>query len=134
MRSCRTPTAQQKRIQPYASPVPSRCHPGKYGSRISEHRIVDRLQAIERAMNRRQRILKACGAIEQHYAVIFADAAVGKALLVGGIGRSALRAQEQALLARDLVERGGDILVRHRDRKAFALAHRAENKKISDRL
>src|SRR3954464_11612548 len=33
--------------------------------------IIDRLVSIERAVYLRQRIFKACGAIEQHHAVIF---------------------------------------------------------------
>jgi len=33
---------------------------------------------IERAGNRRQRIFKACSAIEQHHAIIFCDTAVGE--------------------------------------------------------
>ena len=85
-------------------------------------------------MHRRQGILKARGAIEQHHAITFADAAVGEALLVGGIGRSAFGAQQQALFARDIVECSGNLLVGDCDGKTLALAHRAQNEKISDRL
>src|SRR5207249_8863709 len=68
-------------------------------ARQSELRVVDRLMSIERARDRRQRIFKPCGAIEQHHAIIFRHASVGEALLVGGVGRSPLGTQQQALLA-----------------------------------
>src|SRR3954464_1804863 len=55
--------------------------------RLLEFRVVDRLVSIERSRDRRQRILKPCRAIEQHHAIIFRDASVREALLVGGIGR-----------------------------------------------
>src|SRR6266404_5389593 len=41
-------------------------------------RVVDRLMAIERARDRRQRVFKACGAIEQHHPIIFRHASVGQ--------------------------------------------------------
>src|SRR5216684_6247961 len=107
---------------------------GDAALRILQLRVVDRLMAIERARHRRQRVFKACGAIEQHHAITFADAAVGEALLIGGLGCSPLRTQQQALFARNFVERGRNLLVRHRNRKTFALTNRAQDKKISDRL
>src|SRR5947209_10329997 len=50
-------------------------------------RVVDRLVTIERAVDFRQRVFKACGAVEQHDPITFVDAAIGEALLVGGVGR-----------------------------------------------
>src|SRR5713226_5092704 len=50
--------------------------------------VVDRLETIERARDRRQRVFKPGRAIEQHHAIVFRDAAIGEALLVGGVGRS----------------------------------------------
>ena len=63
-----------------------------------------------------------------------ADPPVGDRLLVGGIGRRALGAEQQALLRRDLAPGLGDRLVVDRDREAAALAHRAQDQKIADRL
>src|SRR5258705_13989656 len=99
-----------------------------------EFRVVDRLVTIERARDRRQRILKPCRAIEQHHAIIFRDATVGEALLVSGIGRSALRAQQQALFARHFIERSRNLLILDRNGETLALAHCAQDQKISDRL
>src|SRR6202048_5071298 len=97
-------------------------------------RVVDRLMAIERARDRRQRVFKPCRAIEQQPPIIFRDAAVGETLFVGGIGCGALRAQQQAFFARDFVQRSRNFLIRHRDGKTLALADGAEDKKIPDRL
>src|SRR3954468_1185675 len=69
-----------------------------------ELRIVDRLVAIERPVYRRQGVFQTGGAVEQHHAIGLADAAVGEAVLVGRVGRSAFGAQQQPLLARDLVQ------------------------------
>src|SRR3954471_22117205 len=99
-----------------------------------ELRIVDRLVAIERAVDRRQRGFQAGGAIEQHHAVTLRDASVGEAVLVGGVGRSAFGAQQQPLLARDLVQRRRDLVVVDSNGKALALAYRAQNEKVADRL
>src|ERR1700716_3757061 len=58
-----------------------------------EFRVIDRLMPIERACDRRQRVFKPCGAIEQHHPVVFRNAPIGEAFLVGGIGRRPLRTQ-----------------------------------------
>src|ERR1700687_1151226 len=50
-----------------------------------QFRVVDRLVAIERAGDRRQRVFKACRAIEQHDAIIFRDAGIGRAFVVSGL-------------------------------------------------
>src|SRR3954447_22476022 len=90
--------------------------------RTLQLRVVDRLVAIERARDRRQRIFKPCRTIEQHDAIVFRHAAVGKALLVGSIRRRPFRTQQQAFFARHFVERSRNLLIRHRDRKSLALA------------
>ena len=90
--------------------------------------------AVERLARGRQRIFETGGAVEQHRALVAPDAAVGETLLVGGVGRGALRAHQEAFLARRLVERRGDRLVGDRDGEAAALAHRAQDQEIADRL
>src|SRR6266403_6338683 len=96
--------------------------------------VVDRLMTIERARDRRQRVFKTCGAIEQHHAITFRHASVGKTLLVGSVSGRTFRTQQQALFARDLVERSRNFLIAHRNGKTFTLPHRAQDKKIPDRL
>src|SRR4051794_3484221 len=83
--------------------------------RILEFRVVDRLVAIERARDRRQRIFKPGSAIEQHDAIAFCNTTFGEALLVSGIRCRPFRTQQQALLARHFVERSRNLLIRHRD-------------------
>ena len=61
-------------------------------------------------------------------------AAVRECRLVGRIGRAAFGAHQEAFLVRDFVDARLDRLVRHRDREAAALAHRAQDEKIADRL
>ena len=68
-------------------------------------RKIDRLVPVERAVDRRQRILQPGGAIEQDRLLAFLNAPVGEALLIGGVGRRALGAQQKAFVARDFVER-----------------------------
>src|SRR5580700_12340820 len=97
-------------------------------------REVDRFKTIERTANWRQRIFQAGGAIEQHDLVAALDPAVGETLLIGRVSRSTFRAHQKALLARHLVERLRDRFVGHRDGKTAALAHRAQNQKVADRL
>src|SRR5689334_25440982 len=91
--------------------------------RRSETRVVNRLETIERARDRRQRIFKPRSAIEKHYAIGLGNTTFGEALLIGGIGRRSLRTQQEAFLARDLVQRGGNLLIGHGDGETFALAH-----------
>src|SRR3954453_12909884 len=55
--------------------------------RTLQLRVADQLVAIERARDRRQRIFKPCRTIEQHHAIVFRHAAIGKAFLVGSIRR-----------------------------------------------
>src|ERR1700722_9943688 len=95
-------------------------------------RIVDRLKAIQRAANWRQRIFQAGRAVEQHDLVAALDPAVGEALFVGRVSRSAFRAHQKTLLARHLVERLRDRVVRHRDGETAALAYRAQDQEIAD--
>src|SRR5580704_18973759 len=97
-------------------------------------RKVDRRVAIQRAANWRQRIFQAGGAIKQHHLVAALDPAVGEALLIGRVSCRAFRAHQKSLLARNLVERFRYRLVGHRDGKTAALAHRAQDQKIADRL
>src|SRR5439155_3155501 len=90
--------------------------------------VVDRLMTIERARDRRQRVFKPCGAIEQHHPVTFRYPAVGKALFVSGVSRRALGTQQQAFFACDFIKRSRNFLVAHRNGKTFAFPHGAQNK------
>src|SRR5947208_15707983 len=92
-------------------------------ARQSELRVVDRLMTIERARDRRQRVFKPCGAIEQHHPVTFRYPAVGKALFVSGVSRRALGTQQQAFFACDFIKRSRNFLVAHRNGKTFAFPH-----------
>src|SRR5262249_18545800 len=100
----------------------------------SKRRKIDRLGAIERALHRWQRIFEPACAIEQHDLLMTTNASVREALFERGISGSGLRAEQKALRARDLVERGRDFAVRTRNRKAAALAHRPQDQEIADRL
>src|SRR6202022_4569877 len=75
------------------APSPQKRHAA---GRELEPGVVDRLMAIQRARDRRQRVFEPGRAIEQHHAIIFGHAAIGKALLVGGVGCRPLRTQQQA--------------------------------------
>src|SRR5713101_9826251 len=101
---------------------------------LSQFGEVDRLQSIERAVHGRQRILETCCTIEQDGALVAANPSVGEALLECRIGRRPLRAEQEAFLARDLVQCRGDRVVRHRDGEAAALTYRPQNEEIADRL
>src|SRR4029077_13086611 len=101
---------------------------------LSQRGEVDRPRAVERALARRQRVFEAGGAIEQHDARVAVDPPVGETLLERGVGRGALRTQQEPFRARYLAHRRGDRLVIDRDREAAALAHGAQDEKIADRL
>src|ERR1043166_40068 len=73
-------------------------------------------------------------AIEQHRALAWADPPVGDRLLVGGVSRRALRAEQQPLLRRDLMPSLHDRLVIDRDRETPAVAHRTQDQEVADRL
>src|SRR5262245_63325028 len=93
--------------------------------RALQLREVDRLVAIERARHWRQRVFKPCCAVKQHHPITLCNTTFGEALLVGGVSGSTFGAEQQPLLARDFVERSGNLLVRHRNGESLALAHRA---------
>src|SRR6185312_4226329 len=76
----------------------------------SELRVVDRLVSIERTRDRRQRVFKPCRAVKQHDAIGPGNPTFGEALLIGGVRRRAFRTQQQAFLARHLVERSRNLL------------------------
>src|SRR6185437_4259481 len=99
-----------------------------------ERRVIDRLVPIERALDRRQRIFQPGRTVEQQRLLGARNAPVGKALFVGGVGGGALRAHQKALFAGNLLQAGRNRLIRHRDGETAALAHRAQDEKIADRL
>src|ERR1700744_2716054 len=109
-------------MRPGSWPHPSRRRYAAPQDEGLQFRVVDRLEAIERARDRWQRIFKTGRAIEKHHPVAFRNTTIVEALLVGGIGRRTLGAQQQPLLARDFVERGGNRLVRDGNGETFALA------------
>src|SRR5438046_9743087 len=117
LRRRRTPASQARPQLFSASPSPS-----GGAARTSKFCVVDRLVTIERARDRRQRVFKACRAIEQHHAIIFRDAAIVETLLVGGVGGCSLRTQQQAFLTRNFAQRGRNLLISHRNGETLALA------------
>src|SRR5262245_39481740 len=102
--------------------------------RCLQLREIDRLVAIERSVDLRQRIFEPCRAIKQHHAITLCNTTFGEALPVGGVGRRTLGAEQKPLLARHFIERSRNLLVIDRDGKSLALAHRAQDEKIPDRL
>src|SRR4029453_9798314 len=78
---------------------------------LSQRVEIDGRQAVERAVDGRQRIFEGGGAIEKRGALAAADAPIGQALLERGIGGRAFRAHQEAFRARDLVDRRADRLV-----------------------
>src|SRR5262245_10866205 len=99
-----------------------------------ELREVDRFVAIEDALDLRQWIFEPCRTIKQHHPIALGNTTFGEALLVGGICCGALGTEQKPLLARDFVERSGNLLVGHSNGKSLALAHRTQDEKIADRL
>src|SRR5215207_7813113 len=85
-------------------------------------------------MHGRHWILETCRTIEQHSALITPNTAIGKGLLIGSHRGASLRAEQQAIVPCDLIDRCHDTLVRHRDSEAVAFPHGTQNDKITNRL
>src|ERR1051326_226604 len=98
----------------------------------SETGKVDGAVEVEAPLGRRQRIFQSIGAVEQHHAVIRADAAFAQGLHIGGMRRRAFRAEEKAFALGHLFQTRFDVFVAHRQRVTPTLAHRGEDEKVAD--
>src|SRR5579872_4408714 len=99
-----------------------------------QRRVIDRLMPVERALDRRQRLFRSGRTVEQHRLLGARNTPVGETLFVGRIGSGAFRAHQKALFAGNLLQSGRNRLIRHRDGETAALAHRAQDEEIADRL
>src|SRR5437868_4565505 len=90
--------------------------------------------AVEAAMTAGQRILEPAGTVEQHYALGAIDPSVPQCLLERRMSRRRLRADHEPFGTRHLVDRRGNGVVAHSYCEAVALAHRAQDQEIAERL
>src|SRR5205085_65291 len=132
--SGRGSSSDRARIWNTLMPAKQRGNEPRSGSGRRERPPIDRLPEFQRRAGLGHRVFEPSRAIEQHRALPRADAPLGDRLLVSGIGRRALGAEQQSLRRRNLAPGLHNRLVIDGGRETAAVAHRAQDQKIADRL
>src|SRR6202048_3690204 len=108
--------------------------PTRLGAAALQASEIYRLVAIQGAARRRERIFQSRRAVEQDGPFLPANATVPERLLERRVGGRPLRAHQEALGAGHFVEPCRYRLVVNRNRESAALAHRAQNENVTQRL